>query len=60
MVAVVNAQAEREVCDRKVAYPTYKIAKQRAAKVKARVRKDITVYLCQDCDGWHLTSQPQR
>jgi hypothetical protein len=51
----------REVNDTKVALRRADRDRNRARESKvACSRREVNGYLCSDCDGWHLTSQPAR
>lgn len=53
-------QFEYRSCVRKKRYPKEAKARIAAAFVSGREEKDLDVYECKFCKGWHLTSQPKQ
>ena len=49
---------KNKACDSKNRYASRKEAEQAAAWCAAEGRRNLRVYRCKYCSGWHLTSKP--
>lgn len=47
-------------CQDKTRYPGRKRAQREARKIGDRIGEEMRAYLCEQCQGWHLTSSPRR
>lgn len=53
-------EAQRRTCLAKNRYDTREDAEEAARACTANGRRALRVYRCDYCDGWHLTSKPER
>ena len=53
-------EAQRRTCAAKNRYATREDAEEAARTCTTNGRRTLRVYRCDYCDGWHLTSKPER
>lgn len=51
---------QKKACTSKVRYDTREDAEEAARTSRFAGGKTLRVYRCDYCDGWHLTSKPER
>ena len=55
-----SSARQQSVCQAKRRYDTREDAEEAAHACTTSGRRTLRVYRCDYCDGWHLTSKPER
>lgn len=60
MTARHEAALREKACESKNRYASRAEAEENLAWCEARGTRGLSIYRCQYCNGWHLTSHPHR
>ena len=55
-----QAALREKACESKNRYASYDEAEENRAWCASQGKRGLSIYRCPYCDGWHLTSHPQK